>query len=84
MREVILNLGRLLVQSELAALERTLDGSGDRITVSKIGEQQKFLAIDTAVIDGVFESDVRPGRHWIWSLRAALFPRLAGVRTPHC
>src|ERR1700722_18388316 len=56
MREVILDPGGLQIRSELAALERTLDCSGDRITVAKTGEQQKFLALDTAVIDGVVET----------------------------
>src|SRR5450631_3895735 len=56
MREVILNLGRLQLQGELAALERTHDGGGDGITVSKVGEQQKLLAIDAAVINRVFEA----------------------------
>ena len=56
MGEVVLNFGRLQIQSKFAALERALDRSGDRITVSKVGEQQKLLAIDAAVINRVFEA----------------------------
>ena len=48
MGEVVLNPRRLHFHRKFAALERALDCGGDRITVTKVGEQQKFLALDTA------------------------------------
>src|SRR5258707_14988440 len=84
MSEVILNPYGLQIRSELAALERALDCGGDRITVTKVGEQQKFLALDTAVIEGGFEAmhnqgDIGPAhlRQWYYCGLPAVGNRVA-------